>query len=224
VIAWDWNGTLLDDLALVLRVLNGLRREAGLSEVTREHHRRHFRFPVREYYESLGFPELDETFPELSRKFVERFRAESPKCALAEGMPHLLEEARQQGYRQAILTACNEDYVRSSLAERGIEPYFDWIVGRGDNEACDKVGEGRRLVELTGHRPEEILLIGDTLHDAEVAEALGLRCHLVTCGHQDEKVLGRSSAPNFPNLIDAFGAILGETRAATIQSCAVFRK
>ena len=42
--------------------------------------------------------------------------------------------------------------------------------------------------------PQETLMIGDTLHDAEVAEALGFDVRLFAGGHNSERRL-QSSAP-----------------------------
>ena len=33
-IIWDWNGTLLDDVALCIDVMNGMLRRRGLSPLT----------------------------------------------------------------------------------------------------------------------------------------------------------------------------------------------
>ena len=44
------------------------------------------------------------------------------------------------------------------------------------------------------------LMIGDTYHDYEVAEALGLKPVLYTNGHNSRKVLERTNAPS----VDSF--------------------
>ena len=58
----------------------------------------------------------------------------------------------------------------------------------------EKIDRGRQLVSACGIRPEETLMVGDTLHDAEVAQALGFRCVLYAGGHNDEARL-RTAAP-----------------------------
>jgi phosphoglycolate phosphatase len=58
-----------------------------------------------------------------------------------------------------------------------------------------------------GKPKEEILLIGDTLHDHEVAEATGINCILVAHGHQSAERLkysGRDVVNNFDELLTLF--------------------
>ena len=42
------------------------------------------------------------------------------------------------------------------------------------------------MLSLYKFSPEDTLMIGDTLHDAEVAEALGFDCLLFAGGHNSE--------------------------------------
>ena len=41
----------------------------------------------------------------------------------------------------------------------------------------------------------EAMFVGDTLHDYEVARAMGVGCVLVSCGHQCVEVLGQAGVP-----------------------------
>ena len=55
-VLWDWNGTLLDDLALNLSVENELLRRRGLFErADKDYYLEHFGFPIIEFYRALGF-------------------------------------------------------------------------------------------------------------------------------------------------------------------------
>ncbi len=49
-------------------------------------------------------------------------------------------------------------------------------------------------MKARGLNPERTLLIGDTLHDYDVAQALGCKCILVANGHQSRKRLLSSDA------------------------------
>ena len=54
-VLWDWNGTLLDDLAYAIGVRNRTFPAFGLPRIgsVAEYHRQ-FTFPVRRYYERAG--------------------------------------------------------------------------------------------------------------------------------------------------------------------------
>ena len=75
---------------------------------------------------------------------------------------------------QAVLTAWSRDYVESEIARRKLGAYFSSTQGRTDLEATGKLDVAR---EFFGDDPVPgTVLVGDTLHDAEVAAALGWEC------------------------------------------------
>ena len=57
-----------------------------------------------------------------------------------------------------------------------------------------------QLLELLPHDASEVLLIGDTLHDAEVADAIGVDCVLVAHGYQSRQRLVQSGRPVIDSL------------------------
>ena len=65
------------------------------------------------------------------------------------------------------------------------------------------------LVQAFGSRPQppsEVLLIGDTVHDVAVAEAIGVDCLLIPGGHQDDQRLEASGARRIGCLSDLLPA------------------
>ena len=58
-----------------------------------------------------------------------------------------------------------------------------------DHHAFGKTENARRMVAAIDYEPEEILLIGDTIHDHEVAQEIGVDCCLIHSGHQDRNRL-----------------------------------
>ena len=71
-IIWDWNGTLLDDAWLCVDVMNGMLEERGMKLKTVDEYRELFDFPVRDYYEKLGFNFKDEPFDKVGMEFITR--------------------------------------------------------------------------------------------------------------------------------------------------------
>ena len=60
-VIWDWNGTLVDDSEFCASVVSAVLEEWNLPVIDRLAYRRQFRFPVREFYEELGFLEETQT-------------------------------------------------------------------------------------------------------------------------------------------------------------------
>ena len=60
--------------------------------------------------------------------------------------------------------------------------------------AASKVEMAKRWMENSDVSPEECLYIGDTDHDYETAEALGIsNCVLAACGHQSYEILKKKT-------------------------------
>ena len=65
-------------------------------------------------------------------------------------------------------------------------------------------------MDALGLRRQDTILIGDTLHDTEVAGEAGIRCLLVEGGHQAREVLDTAGVPVFASLTAATDHLLRE--------------
>jgi len=185
LVIWDWNGTLLDDLDLCVESIGHQLKRHGLPAVSAEVHRELFGFPVQHFYERLGFNLEQYPFESLSRDYMETYEPTVyTRGKLFQGAREMLESVRTAGIRQAVLSAAREDHLQRQIAHFGIASYFEQICGLGDAHAKSKVERGRQLLESTDIDPSRVLLIGDTNHDLEVGEALGVTVLLLADGHQ----------------------------------------
>jgi phosphoglycolate phosphatase len=66
---------------------------------------------------------------------------------------------------------------------------FDEIIGLDDIYAVSKVDAGLRWMRASRIDPAGAIMLGDTIHDYEVASALGCRCVLIADGHQSRRQL-----------------------------------
>ena len=182
-VVWDWNGTLLDDLAASVATLNRMLAARSLPAVTADDYRERFGFPVRPYYEALGFDFSRDSWHAISVEYVDIYRELARNAALAAGIIDLLPAIQRAGIRQYALSALKEELLESALERFGIRHFFDGACGVDNIHADGKLARGREMLEQYPIRPGETLLIGDTLHDAEVATALGLDARLYSGGH-----------------------------------------
>lgn len=211
LILWDWNGTLLDDVALCVDALNHLLAEYGYPQrYTLDSYREIFGFPVEEYYVRAGFDFSRHPFPVLAKSFMEDYLPRSASCPLARGARQALADFDRAGLRQVILSASRVEDLERQVTERGIRGCFDRLLGLGDIYAKSKVEVGRRFFRESGFDPGRAVMIGDSVHDFEVARAMGVRCVLQCAGHQTEAALRATGAPVVPGLPEAADFILGE--------------
>jgi phosphoglycolate phosphatase len=199
-IIWDWNGTLLDDAEICRKAINKMLAARNLPTLTIEKYRSVFTFPVIEYYRLVGFDFTKEEWESVAMEFINLYLSALPECSLTPFAIDTLELFKQKGYRQAIISAMQHDALLKSVSELGIYDYFDFIGGIGDHYGGGKVDNARNYFSTAGLNPSQITLIGDTLHDSDVAAELKCRCVLVTTGHQSYSRLSQTSLPVIHNL------------------------
>lgn len=207
-IIWDWNGTLLDDLDLSIEVMNTLLARRDLPRLDRARYHALFDFPVRRYYERLGFDPARDSFEQLSGEFISGYDACRLRATLHRDAARALAAVRAAGLGQSILSAYRHETLHEIVEHFGLTAHFDHIAGLDNIHAHSKVALGRALVAQIGLASKDILLVGDTLHDLEVAHDLGVACALVAAGHHPAERLRASGAPVYDNLA-AFAAAHG---------------
>lgn len=65
-----------------------------------------------------------------------------------------------------------------------LDGIFQFIYGIDNKFAGSKIERGHDLIKQSGIAAKETLIIGDTLHDLEVARDLGIDAILISHGHQ----------------------------------------
>jgi phosphoglycolate phosphatase len=186
---WDWNGTLLDDVDICVESINVLLRKRRLPLMHVGRYKELFTFPVRDYYEQIGFDFQQESYDEVAMEFMSAYLERFPNAHLHPQVIPLLNAVREKGYQQSVLSAMEQDTLNISIASKGITHYFSNIVGINNHFAVGKLENARHILHVMECEPSEVLLIGDTLHDQEVAIRIGCPYLLVGSGHQSTRRL-----------------------------------
>jgi len=202
-ILWDWNGTLLDDTQAALDTLNAMLAERGAKPIGMGFYRDTFAFPVKPFYESIGMVLENEDWAALAREYHEIYAAQ-PKALNRETLA-ALEKVKAAGARQSIISALRQDLLDEVTAATGVAPYMECIYGTDNLDGSSKLDRALELMSAiapkTGPTPD-VVLIGDALHDKEVADALGIRCVLCAQGSHAGWRL-RKVAPTGETLLEA---------------------
>ncbi len=188
-IIWDWNGTLLNDVRIAVDSINHLLHDRNLELLTTERYLDVFTFPVQNYYELIGFDLKTEPFEIPAFQFISLYNEAVKDCGLHNEVVPLLSRLRAQGYRQFILSAMEQQVLEKTVTDNVIYHFFEDLCGLSDNFAVSKVANGKTLINKRGLDPERTLLVGDTIHDYEVAQAIGCKCVLIAKGHQSKERL-----------------------------------
>ena len=148
-----------------------------------------FTFPVRDYYEKAGFDFSKEDFKVPADQFIETYNVKVNDAPLHRNVEDTLEYFKSRGVRQFIVSAMKHEDLNASVVQKQINAYFEGIRGIQDHYANSKVDNALKAIKTHNVDPNECILIGDTIHDYEVAEKIGCKCILIAAGHQSRKRL-----------------------------------
>ena len=201
-IIWDWNGTLLDDRWLCVEGINKGLIKRKLEPITEEKYRQVFTFPVKKYYMRLGFNFDKESFEIAGDEFVAYYGKNFHKTNLQKDSKFVLSKIESNQISQSILSAAMQDFLSDWIIAHKLEKYFFKIVGIDNQYAKGKIDQGLKLINDLPFNREDILMIGDTNHDSDVAEKMKVNCILIDHGHVNRERLKKTGRTVLSNLKD----------------------
>ena len=106
-------------------------------------------------------------------------------------------EIKSKNIQQHLLSAYEQNNLNNILEHFGIINYFQFIVGLDNIYAGGKshLAQDLAIKIRSNGSIGNILLIGDTIHDYEVAKEINSDCILLSHGHQDEERLLQIGIP-----------------------------
>ena len=202
---WDFNGTVLNDVRLGMDCVNTMLAKRNLPILPDENAYRHkFGFPIEDYYRRLGFDfEKEDYHTVLAPEWVALYLAGEETCGLNHGVMETIAAVRKMGIPQVMLSASSLQQLSSQLSRLGLADSFEEVLGLDNIHARSKTG---LAVQWKQRNPNACpLFVGDTIHDADVAEAIGADCVLFAGGHQPAELLatrGMAMISSIPELLE----------------------
>ena len=210
-IIWDWNGTLVDDAWLCVEIMNKSLEKRNLQTITIDDYRQVFKFPVKDYYIELGFDFQSESFEVCGLEFIDTFKKRMFDANLYADSKLILNSIKEVGITQSILSAQNQELLNKTVEFYNIRHLFTGVNGLSDHYAHSKVELGINWLSQLGFEPQEVVMIGDTIHDLEVAQAMGTDCILISFGHNCHKRFSNFDVPVCHSLKQVCQTILNKT-------------
>lgn len=188
LIVFDWDGTILDSPAGIAESIRASCGDLGLEIPPLER---------ASHVIGLGLPQLMREVapalpPERYGEFVEayrrHFRSREPAMQLFPGMRELLGELSSRTLL-GIATAKSRRGLERALDATGLRPHFR--ASRCADECHPKPHPAMllELMEETKKNAKNMLMIGDTSHDLEMARAAGVEALAMTYGAHPEQGL-----------------------------------
>lgn len=186
-IVWDWNGTILDDLQVNLEVENTLlsRRGRKLIKDIDEYHEK-FQFPIIKFYESLDFDLENEKFEDIAREYVLEFDERFYELETFPDAEGVIREFKYKGIEQIILSQTEQRWLEKQVNFHEMDYLFTELLGARDIYVKGKIAIALAWLTKNDIDSNDVLMVGDTLHDFEVAQNIGCDCILIARGHNSK--------------------------------------
>jgi phosphoglycolate phosphatase len=170
LVAFDANGTLLDDAPALTAALNSVFRALGRPALPRAELVRRLGVPWTDLYRDLGVSRLEASDAELGRLYREAYLS-GPTPTLAAGARTAVQGLRDLGLVVSVLSAQEEALTRSQLAF-----WPDLLAGLAEirGGVDDKVAALGELATQHGLRPQQMAYVGDQVSDMVAARASGV--------------------------------------------------
>ncbi len=168
---FDWDGTIVDTMAMIYRANVASLAHYGIT-MSRAWFRERYTPDWRKGYRELGVPE--HLWDEMAGRWSTEMARMRPKAfPWARGG---LRRLRSHGVRVGLVTASTRAVVEPNLARLNLEGVFETAWYSDDVAQSKPHPEAlfRALDEL-GVRPEDTIYVGDTTVDLAMASAAGAR-------------------------------------------------
>ena len=201
-IIWDWNGTIVNDAFVFIKIMNSFLKERSLPLISLKDYRRFFVFPVKNYYINLGFDFTKESFEVLSHQFIAEYKKAMLTPGLVSGARSLISALNKEKITQVVVSAQENSLLKKAVKYYKLNKKFVCVRGTNNYRATGKVNVAKKVFNTHLQGSKKIILIGDTEHDAEVARALFIDCCLVSYGHSSKERLKQTGFPVVDSVSD----------------------
>jgi HAD superfamily hydrolase (TIGR01509 family) len=205
IIMLDFDGTLGDTTGVIIKTTQATIKELGLPSRTDEQCAAMIGLRLVEIPPVL-FPEYDIDVNLYAQTYRKNFNIFNTQGAvnLYPDVPETLSELKNRGLVLTIASSRSHHSLADYINNLDLSEYISYIIGGDDVSAGKPNPEAiNRTLEKFGFKPEEAIMVGDTVFDVQ----MGINAGTYSCG----VTYGNGTAESMSEatwLIDDFGKLL----------------
>ncbi|MGN5079225.1 HAD family hydrolase [Aeromonas veronii] len=216
---FDWDGTLMDSVGRIVACVQGVARDCELAVPAPTQIRQIIGlsldvamsrlFPLSSGSGSgsgSGSAFDDRQIAALIDRYRHHYLHDATPSPLFSGAGELLHDWRSRGLQLAVATGKSRRGLDRVLDETGLRPLF--VTSRGADEARSKPDPLmlEQILDELGLSPRQAVMIGDSVHDMAMAEAIAMPRIGVTWGVDSRDALSRHGPVA---VVDSMAALRG---------------
>lgn len=181
LIAFDWDGTLSDSTAVIVKCIQAAVADVGGTPPSNEAASYVIGMALMPALARAAPDVSPEKYPELGNRYRHHFIKHQDDISLFAGVLPMLAALRERGHLLAVATVKSRRGLNDALQDPRLRGMFD--SSRTADETAGKPNPLmlQELMAEFGVEPGRVLMIGDTTHDLELARNAG--CASVGVGY-----------------------------------------
>lgn len=190
LIAFDWNGTILSDVIPIVRANNKVLKHFGFKKITVKKYQETFKIPIRDYWIALGLSSsfFDKHVKEQEKIFRQYYEPEEQKCRTRSGTKEMLQFLVKGQIDRIIFSNHITKHIDKQLKRLKISKYITKILARPINGRRHQTNTFKdrllaKFVSSKNIKPHEVVVVGDTEEEIEIAKKFGYITVALTGGH-----------------------------------------
>jgi phosphoglycolate phosphatase len=183
LLIFDWDGTLVDSIQWIVESLNFAARDSGLPVPPDASARAVIGLSLDRAMATL-FPGTEAPDIERLMAAYQHYYNSKPLGpeALFDGVPGLLDGLRGSGYKLAVATGKTRLGLDHAMSSTGAADWFHATRAAGETASKPDPLMLLQLMAELGAPPERTLMVGDSVHDLQMAQNAGIAAVGVFCG------------------------------------------
>ncbi len=190
LLIFDWDGTLINSIDWIAHCLQTAAERCGCAIPEPQAAKDVIGLSIQEATSTLH-PNVDaKTHEQLVQHYSREYLSKQlSRDDLFPNVIDMLVELKQAGYALAVATGKTRHGLQAALQATGTEALFD--ITRCSDETASKPDPKMLLeiMQVTNHSPERSLMVGDSIHDLQMATNALISSVGVCCGAHSKDIL-----------------------------------
>lgn len=182
LVIFDWDGTLADSAAKIVRCLRQASAEVSLPILTDDAYRQIIGLGLPEAIYQL-YPEISDAQREqLRQQYAAIFVADAEPVCFFDGVLAALPHLKAKGYLLAVATGKSRRGLDRVVGEANLQGVFDVTRCADETASKPKPVMLQEILEDTATMPAAAVMVGDTTFDLDMAANAGVASIAVNYG------------------------------------------
>ena len=208
LIVFDWDGTIMDSTGLIAECIQLAARDRHLPIPSTDAAKSIIGLGIHESTVQL-FPDLDQAAQTaFALAYRQHFVARDHEAPLYDGIRELLVALDHPARFLAVATGKPRAGLERAFAHTGLKSAFHYSRCADEGFAKPHPDMLLKLMDFTAVPPERTLMIGDTVHDLDLANNAGVAAIAVTYGAHPAGLLATRPSLNRVDTVDELAAWL----------------